>query len=159
MHIEKYSASKNYFIASQDWFSFVLTITRLYVQLQQVFLFINNLRILSFNQVIFSRCAIKILKHFSLQRHLPTSHTNNATILLHIPTGKEPRYLEYLIDIILNIVSQQTYPAHYQPKNSEWTVQPWIRLSTTRDKHCRGFPYREQAYLYFGGVRLILRSR
>ena len=42
-------------------------------------------------------------------------------------TGKEPTNLEYLLEIILNIVSQQTYPAHYQPKNSELPVQSLIR--------------------------------
>ena len=72
-------------------------------------------------------CPIQILKHFSFQQHLPTPTTNNITILLPIPNGKEPTYLEYLIDSILNIVSQPTYQGHYQPKNSESVVQPWIR--------------------------------
>ena len=97
------------------------------MQLQQVFLFIINLRILSFSQVGFSLCPIQILKHLNLPQHLPTPTTNNITILLPIPTGKEATYLEYLIDSILNIASEPTYPAHYQAKNSESVVQPWIR--------------------------------
>ena len=112
---------------SHHWFSFVLTTTSFYVHLRQVFLFIINLRILSFSQVRFSLCPIQILKPFSLPQHLLTPIINNITILLAIPTGKEPTYLEYLIDSILNIVSQPTYPAHYQPKNSESVVQTWIR--------------------------------
>ena len=67
------------------------------------------------------------LKHFSLPQHLPTPTTYNITILLPIPTGKEPTYLEYLIDSTLNIVSKPTYPAHYQPKDSGSVVQPYIR--------------------------------
>ena len=80
---------------------------------------------------------------------MPTLPTNNTTILLPIPTGKESAHLEFVIDIILNIEVQQTYHAHYQPKNSESTVQSWQGFSTTRYKHCWGFPYREQAYSYF----------
>ena len=127
LHIDKYSTNKYYFIPSQHWFSFVLTRTSLYVQLQQIFLFIINLRILSFSQARFIFCPIQTLKHFSLPQHLPTPTTNNTTILLLIPTGKEPTYVEYFIDSILDIVSQQAYPAHYQSKNSESTVQHWIR--------------------------------
>ena len=70
---------------------------------------------------------MQILKHFSLPQYLPTPTTNNIIILLLISTGKEPKYLEYLIDSILNIGSQPTYPSHYQPKSSESVVQPWIR--------------------------------
>ena len=94
------------FIRSQDWFPFLLTKTSLYVHLQQVFLFINNLRILSFNKVRFSLCPIQTLKHFRLPKHLPMSPTNNRIILLPISTDKEPIYLQYFIDIFLNIVSQ-----------------------------------------------------
>ena len=112
---------------SLHWFSFVLTTASLYVHLRQVFLFVINLRILSFCQVRFSLCPIQILKDLSPPQHLLTPTTNNITILLPIPTGKEPTYLAYLIDSILYIVSQPTYPAHYQPENSESVVEPWIR--------------------------------
>ena len=115
------------FFPLPDWFLFVLTRTSLYIQLQQVFLFIINLRILSFSQVRFSLCPIQILKHFSLPQHLPTPTTNNITILLPIPTGKEPAYLECLIGSILNILFQQIYPAHYRPTISESAVQSWMR--------------------------------
>ena len=46
--------------------------------------------------------------HFSLPLYFPTPNTNNTTTLLPITTNKEPTYLEYLIDTILNIVSLPT---------------------------------------------------
>ena len=91
------------------------------------FLFIIDLRSLSVIQVGFSLCPIQVLKRLGLPQHLPTLPTNNTTVLLPILIGKESASLEYLIDIIFKIEFQQVYPAYYQRKNSELTVQPWIR--------------------------------
>ena len=82
------------------------------------FLFIINLGILSFSQVKFSLHPIQVLKHLSLPQHLPTTLTNNTTMLLHILIGKESKFFEYFIGIILKTEFQQIYPAHYQPKNA-----------------------------------------
>ena len=92
------------------------------------FLFIINLRILSFIQVGFNLRFMQVPKHLDLPQHLATQPTNNTTILLPNLTGKKSASLEYLIDnIIFKIEFQESYPPHYQPKNSELTVQPWIR--------------------------------
>ena len=74
--------------------------------------------------------------------------TNNTTILLPILTDKKSASLEFLIDSInLKIEFQQIYPTHCQPKNSELTVQPSLKLSTTRYKSCQWFSYHEQVNL------------
>ena len=91
------------------------------------FLFIINLRILSFSRVGFSLSSIKVPKHYGLPQHLSTPPTNNTILLLLTPTGNESASLEYLIDTIFKIEFQQIYLAHYQPKNSELTVELWIR--------------------------------
>ena len=70
---------------------------------------------------------MQVLAHLGLPQHLPIPPTNNTTILLPILIDKESTFLEYLIDIICKIELQEIYPAHYQPKNSELTVQPGIR--------------------------------
>ena len=91
-------------------------------------MFIITLRIPSFSQVGFSLHFIKVPKHLGLPQHLPTLPTKNTTILLPTLTGMKSAFLEYLIDnIIFKIEFQQIYPAHYQPENSELTVQPWIK--------------------------------
>ena len=92
------------------------------------FLFIINLRILSFSQVEFSLRFIQFPKQLGLSQHLPTPPTDNTTILLPTLIGKKSASSEYLIgNIIFKIDSQQIYPAHYQPKYSDLTVQPWIK--------------------------------
>ena len=91
------------------------------------FLFIINVKILGFSQVGFILRFVQVPKHLCLLQHLPTTPTNNTTILPTL-TGKKLASLEYLIDnIIFKIDFRQIYPAHYQPKNSELTLQPWIR--------------------------------
>ena len=70
---------------------------------------------------------MQVLEHLGLPQHLPIPPTNNTTILLPILIDKESTFLEYLIDIICKIELQEIDPAHYQPKNSELTVQPGIR--------------------------------
>ena len=88
------------------------------------FLFVINLRISSFSQVLFNFRSIQAIKHLGLTQHLLTLPTNNITILLPTLIDKESVSLEYLIDIVFKIEFQQFYPAHCQPKSSEFTVQP-----------------------------------
>ena len=121
------------------------------------FLFIINLRILSFSHVRFSLRPIQVLKHLGLPQHLPTPPINNRTIDLPILTGKESASLGYFIDIIFKTELQQVCPAHNHTKNSELTVQPRIRLSTTRYKRCQWLSYHEQVILSFSQVRFTLR--
>ena len=100
----------------------------IFTRKNKFFQFIINLKILNFSQVEFSLHPIQIPKHLGLPQHLPTPPINNTTIPLPTLTGKESASLEYLIDsITFKTEFQQIYPAHYQPKNSELTVQPWIR--------------------------------
>ena len=106
----------------------LLALVFIFTHKNKFFLFISNLRILSFSQVGFSLCFIQVSKHLGFPQHLSTPSTNNTTILLPNLTGKKSAPLEYFIDnIIFKIEFQQIYPAHYQPKNSKLTVQPWIR--------------------------------
>ena len=56
------------------------------------FLFSINLRILSFSQVGFSLHPMQVLKHLGLPHHLPTTSTNNTTILLPTLIGKESAF-------------------------------------------------------------------
>ena len=73
----------------------------------KLFLFIINLRILSFSQVRFSLRPIQFFKHLGLPQPLPTPPTNSTTILLSNFTGKESASLEYLTDIIFNPYHEQ----------------------------------------------------
>ena len=82
---------------------------------------------MSLSQVWFSLRPIQGLKHLGLPQPLPTPPTNSSTIFLPTFTGKESASLEYLIDIIFKTEFHQIYPVHYQPKNSELAVHPWIR--------------------------------
>ena len=78
------------------------------------FLFIINLRILSFSQFGFRLCSIQVPKHLGFPQHLPTPLTNNTAVLLPTITGKKSTSLEYLIDnITLKIEFQQIYPAQF----------------------------------------------
>ena len=86
------------------------------------FLFIINLRILSFSQVGFSLHPIQVLKCLDLPQPLPTY----TTILLPIATGNKSASLEYFINIIFKTELHQIYHTHYQTKDSELTVPPWI---------------------------------
>ena len=70
---------------------------------------------------------MQVLKELGLPQPLPTPPTNNTAILLPILTGKKSASLEYLIDISFKTEFHDIYPAYYQPKKSELTVQPWIR--------------------------------
>ena len=105
----------------------LLALIFIFIHIHKFFLFIINPRILSFSQIVLSLHPIQNPKHLGLPHQLPTPPTNNTTILLPTLTDKCPASPLYLIYIIFNIAFQQIYPAHYLPKNSESTVQPWIR--------------------------------
>ena len=102
----------------------LLALIFIFTHINKFFLFIINPGILSFSQIVFSLHPIQDPKHLRLPEQLPTPPTNNTTILLPTLTDKDPASLIY---IIFKTAFQQIYPAHYRPKNSESTVQPWIR--------------------------------
>ena len=103
------------------WFLLVHLRTSLYIQWQQIFLFIINLRILSFSQVRFSLRPIQFLKHLGLPQPLPTPPTNSTTSLLSNFTGKESASLEYLIDITFNPYHEQVI---FTPSQMTFSLRP-----------------------------------
>ena len=78
---------------------------------------------LNCNTLVVCKAYYPLVKHFKTN----INGTFYRCYSLSTLTCKELSSLEYLIDIIFKIESQQIYLAHYQPKNSELTVQPLIR--------------------------------
>ena len=71
LHIDQYSQDT----PSIGFHSYSQELVYMY-SCNKVFLFILNLRILSFSQVRFKLCPIQFLKHFTLPQHMPTQTTN-----------------------------------------------------------------------------------
>ena len=105
----------------------LLALIYIFTHINKFFFFIINPRILSFGQIEFSLCTIQDPRHLGPPQQLPTPPTNTTTILLTNLTDNNPVSPLYLIYIIFKTVFQKIFPAHYQAKNSESTVQPWIR--------------------------------
>ena len=68
----------------------------------------NKISLYKFVCSLFTQELWVSVRENSASLHFLTPNTNNTTTLLLITTNKEPTYLEYLIDTILNIVSLPT---------------------------------------------------